>query len=109
MSVFYFGVRWDAPHFDDATKIPTPIGETCLYCDEPIVEGESGTLMNYVSELGMTHRPAHIECWLRSTVGDVAHLEGRCTCYGGGDRDTRPYRATARETMEWLVRRKSLK
>lgn len=105
MSVVYFGVRWDAPHFDEAVEVPTPVGEKCLYCREPVVEGESGTLMPVGQIDGPgTVEPVHIECFLRSTIGDVAHLEGRCTCYGGGDRDERPYRVTARETMEWVVR-----
>lgn len=105
----YFGVRWDAPAFEDAIEVPTPVGEACLMCQEPVDEGESGVLTPYLGDLenGPDLRAVHIECWLRSLLGSVAHLEGRCTCFGGSiqDYDDRPYRVVARETMAWIVER----
>lgn len=105
----YFGVRWDAPAFEDAPELPTPVGERCLLCDEPIREGESGIVIGYVgADLEPGVAPEHIECFLRSILGSVSHLEKRCSCYGGSDshgttRTTRSYRAQARESMEWLI------
>ena len=31
----FFGRRADAPRWDDATEILTPVGELCLHCEEP--------------------------------------------------------------------------
>lgn len=103
----YFGVKWDAPAYEDAVEVPTPLGESCLYCREPIVEGESGLMMPYVGNDGAAVMAAgHIECELRSMLGSVAHLEGRCSCCGGagnGDAGRASYREAARETMSWLI------
>lgn len=53
--------------------------------------------------------PVHRECQLRSIIGNVAHLEGRCTplCHGDGSAEGEPvksYRDEAREAMEWWER-----
>lgn len=105
----YFGVRWNAPAFEDAVELPCPVGEKCLLCSQEVVDGESGVITGYVDAEGNGGlAPQHIECFLRSTLGSVAHLEMRCTCYGGkvAEEGLRApnFRAQARETMEWLVR-----
>lgn len=65
----------------DNPHAATPVGERCLYCDELVLEGECGYLVPYVDD-GPPRRAAyHVECILRSTLGSVAHLERRCTCY----------------------------
>ena len=53
-----------------------PIGEKCAWCDEPIFRGENGVEL----ENGNCE---HIECFIVSIVGSVAHQERRCTCYDG--------------------------
>lgn len=105
----YFGVRWDAPALNGATEFPCPVGEKCLLCGQEIIEGESGVVMGYVDGDGNGGvAPQHIECFLRSVLGSVAHLERRCTCFGGDvpedGRHARNFRVQARETMEWLIR-----
>lgn len=95
----YFGRRWDAPAFDDAIEIPTPVGQLCLWCGEPIEAGDNGSTMG--SPTGV--QPVHLECFLRSLLGDVPHLEGRCLCSGGGDHDERPYHEGSRAALEWLL------
>lgn len=95
----YFGRLWDAPAFDDATEIPTPTGEDCGWCDEPIGPDDSGTMMSFPDGL----RPAHIECWLRSALGDVYHLRGECSCSGGDGHDERPYREASRASVQWMI------
>lgn len=101
----YFGVRWNAPAFQEAPELPCPVGQMCLLCQEVVVEGESGVIMAFVdaqSQLGIA--PQHIECFLRSVMGSVHHLERRCICYGGAATHViANYRAEARESMEWLV------
>lgn len=105
----YFGVKWNAPAFENAVEFPCPEGEKCLLCNEKIVAGESGVMMGYVDEKGDGGvAPQHIECFLRSIFGSVAHLELRCSCHDTAaptttTRVARSYRSQARETMEWLL------
>lgn len=109
----FFGERWDAPAFDDATEVPTPVGEPCLHCEEPITEGDSGTVQpaivmgenGYVSE----PRAQHIECYLRSALGSPAHIMGQCSCSGGEEpEDSRTWREQGLESIRLLKERKGL-
>jgi len=90
----YQGRLWDAPMTDDAERADLT-GRDCGMCQEPVVEGDDALLMGGLF---------HTECLLRSSLGDVPHLEGRCLCFGGGDHDTDgTYRDGARRTVDWLV------
>lgn len=98
----WFGERWDAPAFEDAPEIPVPAGEPCLGCEEEIALDDSGITMPYVSSTEEASRGAyHIECYLRSILGSVAHLEKRCSCYGGTDSEGYS-REESRAVMDWL-------
>jgi len=57
------------------TQIPTPVDMTCIHCDEPIAEGDTGTLQ--------LEGAMHYECRLRLVVGSVEHQLKLCTCFGG--------------------------
>lgn len=115
----YFGPRWDAPGIDYARPIPTPVGEPCLNCEEPIVEGDRG-VRRAVIRLGdkgqrveYAIRHVHMECDLRMALGSPAHLLGLCCCHSGNPahepRDDRPPRAQALAVLEivnqWRARR----
>jgi hypothetical protein len=81
----YFGDPWDAPFVADAAQVPTPVGETCVICEEPIVAGEQGmvTPLIYGAEDGtLRSRPAanHRGC---SLLGVVGHMAGTCMCRPG--------------------------
>lgn len=84
----YFGERWDAPLLDGRIhQVPTPVGDHCLYCTEPIEAGDRGLLRACIRDNaslnGLTDgsvEPVHLECELRSVIGPVEHLEGRCSC-----------------------------
>lgn len=83
----YFGRRWDAPMLDDnVVEVSVPVGRACLYCGEPIAAGECGLMRlavrGTVGKPTASLEPAHMECDLRTMIGDVAHLEGRCRCSG---------------------------
>lgn len=52
----------------------------CLFCDEPII----GTDRRYQYENGPW---AHWDCHIRSIMGSVGHLQGKCSCYGGAEGD----------------------
>lgn len=83
-----FGGSWTADGGHDVA-VPTPVGQPCLWCGEPIAEGDQGQVMPVVQGdgRGAVLRPAHRECVLRSVMGSVAHMEGRCSCFGGDDPD----------------------
>lgn len=82
----WFGPRPYGPMKCEASEwVPTPVGEPCLWCDEPLVHGNVGVLIVYVDASGATRRPIHHACAIRQIVGSLAHLEGRCECVGGVD------------------------
>lgn len=50
MKLRWFGEPWPLPERapvceDDAYRVSEPIGKACLYCPEPIHEGQRGVLM----------------------------------------------------------------
>lgn len=86
MTTHFFGERWDAPAVDDATQVPTPVGQPCLAeCGDVIAEGDRGFLRGVVrmvdGELVGSVEPVHAECDLRSVMG---HQVGVCPCKGYG-------------------------
>lgn len=98
----WFGEPWGAggpaPVCDDpAERVETPVGVDCLWCDEPIEDGDSGIITPYVDAATNVHRAAlHVECHLRQVIGGVNHIEGRCLCCGGRE-DPDPPGLTNRE------------
>lgn len=66
-----FGPPWDAPAYDNGTKAPTPVGEFCLDCDEPILGGQRGVILPYLRDGGRTTtmEPHHLSCFLWSIIG----------------------------------------
>lgn len=116
MTVAWFGPKWDAPITDDSPECKPPLGEKCIQCQEPILEGERGVTMPYLTIDDKTREylnrrgAVHLECHMRSVLGDVAHLERRCICFGGDDHDEtdgRSYRDGARDVMTWLAEHRS--
>lgn len=104
----YFGPPWDAPIMESAAQVPIPLGEQCLYCPDPILDGEQGVMLPYVDveEDGAPRgglRAVHRECFLRATVGTVAHLKGECSCKQPGSDDPQlSWREEGRAVIEWL-------
>lgn len=68
----------------NVAEVPVPAGQPCMYCDEPITADDRGLMRPAVRNVGGqlvgTQEPAHMECDLRSTMGSLAHIQGRCTC-----------------------------
>lgn len=61
----YFG-EWDAPCTDEIPKIATPVGEECLWCEQPIAAGDGGGTY-YSGQI------THKECSLRQVMGGIGH------------------------------------
>lgn len=109
----WFGPPWpsgvcygdDGRLLEDMRK-PFPAGESCLHCGELLDEaaGDSGRAMPGLSAAGTGEiRHAHKECLLRMITGSLAHLERRCTCFGGTDHDGWS-RADALAVWDWVQR-----
>lgn len=73
------------------TQVDAPVGKPCLHCQEPIAEGDTGTI-NFAGQI------MHYECDLRGVIGSVGHLMGKCSCYGGTEED--PPGMTARQAAQ---------
>lgn len=109
----FFGERWDAPQVDPpAVQVPTPVGETCLHCGEPIGGGvgDRGLLRLAIRADGAGIEPVHMECDLRMTLGGLDHLAGRCLCTGRGheaDGEAGTAREEALAVLDWWNRRRA--
>jgi hypothetical protein len=53
------------------TQIPTPVGDHCMNCPIPIVQGDQGIRVPY---LGRVFAYYHLECWMKSLVRDWQRL-----------------------------------
>jgi hypothetical protein len=108
-TVSYFGERWSAPVLDDARQVSTPVGQSCLLCAEPVVEGDRGFMRLAFGDGGASLQPVHRECEFRSVVGGLDHVEGRCRYVGhcGELREAagRSVRQDALAVWEWAERR----
>lgn len=71
----------------DEELIPTPVGQDCAFCEEPIEIGDRGCTIPHLGEGGVAEKPYHFECHMRVAVGSLGHLRGRCSCYGGTEHD----------------------
>lgn len=100
----YQGRKWDAPFTDDA--IEAVITGTCGWCYEEVTVEDNAVETAALLESGPGMLPMHLECHIRMMLGSVAHLEGRCTCRSGSEREDDAYgsvRQEAQATLEWLI------
>lgn len=91
----------------DELRIPTPVGEQCVFCREDVEADDQG--MSFpayrhaatgTTMLDPAH--AHSECMLRTVMGCAGHLTGAghtCTEQGSG----LAYRAEGRRVQDWLA------
>lgn len=101
----WFGDPWPSGicYDDDGRLIaemrkPFPAG-ACFYCEEPFRAGDSGKAMPFLSAAGPVIIHVHKECGLRQVAGSLAHIEHRCTCYGG-ENDRTPGMTLRAEALE---------
>ena len=84
---------------------------TCAWCDEPIGPTEPYDRIRHVTAQGATWAYRHRECAMRSVIGGLNHLRGRCHCCGG-DAPPDPAHLSRREAarqacVEWWRRQES--
>ena len=111
----WFGDPWPSGVcYDDDWRLreeqqrPFPVGEACLYCEEPFETGDSGQALPFLAGDGPPRIVyVHKECQFREVAGPLAHLEKRCPCYGGPSNET-PGMTARQEAMEvwrrWTTR-----
>jgi hypothetical protein len=97
----WFGEDWGAPCCEPELHIETPVGAKCVWCSERIVNGDTG----FTSVVYPTNQIIHYHenCYLRQILGSVAHIEGRCSCYGTGT-ESDPPDMTLRQAATAAVR-----
>lgn len=110
----WFGEPWPSAELrapvcdDDALRVPTPVGEGCMWCLEEIGAEDRGVVVPCVEmRLGrqvVELRPIHIECHVRSALVP-AHLLGTCSCHGvdAPAADDPDLGMTAREASLWVM------
>lgn len=86
MTTLFFGARWDAPMVDTAVQVPTPVGQACYVCGDPIADGDRGLVRGRIRTDGDgkpagSAMPVHAEC---DMLGVIGHLYGVCGCSGHG-------------------------
>ncbi len=96
----WFGENWGAPCCTPGDHVPTPIGIPCAHCDEPIEIKDQGMMIDNFGEPSVL--PWHLDCFLRSVVGSVGHLNKKCHCFGGTEED--PPNMSKREAASAAVR-----
>lgn len=96
--IHYQGRKWDAPMTDGAVEVTYMTGKTCIGCEEKITAEDNAILNTWANQ------PHHLECYLRPGLGDVAHLEERCMCFGGeGHDDEGTYREQNQRALQWVI------
>lgn len=98
----YFGPAFRRKDWE--VQIDTPVGVPCGHCDEPIGEGDTGTMMMYVDVSKAESKPVHYECTMRSVIGSVGHIEGTCSCKVLGSHEGDPTGMSRRQAAVAAVR-----
>lgn len=73
MSQRFFGEPWPSGVCDDGEQVPTPVGQNCFDCAEPIVDGDRGTFIFTTFGYRATPLPVHRECQFREVMGGYGH------------------------------------
>lgn len=83
-SMKWFGFQYDAPAWEVMDEIKTPVGSSCLHCGEEIAADDHGVTMPAGNADGTWFMASiHVECWLRQTIGSLAHINRQCGCFTG--------------------------
>jgi len=101
----YFGKPYDAPVYIAVNCAPTPVGQQCLWCGEPIGLRDAGFMLPFVGDDKVSEVPYHRACLLREILGSLSHVKRQCSCYvpGATCTCTDPPEMTLREAAEAVV------
>ena len=79
--MWWFGKSWGAAICDVETWRPTPIGDSCTYCELPIREDDAGFILPHVvgaptyPETLTEMRPQHRLCMFQQLFGNERAYE----------------------------------
>jgi hypothetical protein len=63
----WFGKDWGARVCRTTPHLPTPLGEVCHECEQPVLDGECGVILPYHPTYGLQSRsPFHLKCLLHN-------------------------------------------
>lgn len=102
----YFGEPWGSVLCDSGERWPTPVGENCVLCLEPIEADDRGVFMPHAQKSDCTAlHPAHRECALCMTTSGIGHhLDHDFWCLNVGDPHAGlGYRESARRVWAWYA------
>lgn len=97
--------RWFGPEpwgavCADLPRQPIPVGERCFSCEEEVERNGCGVTQMCECK----RRPLHVECYIATGVGSLAHQQGRCSCYGPGNYELENSgQYTRRELARWAA------
>lgn len=94
--ILYQGRKWDAPMTDEAVE--GEITGDCDLCSEPILPEDNALQLPFMT--------THLECQLRSGLGNVEHLERRCICFdptAPPHTSEKTWRQEGIEAVEWVI------
>jgi len=109
----FFGRRYLAPMYNDAPEVHPPTGANCGWCEDRIEADDDGIVLDASPDIGFVIRlsdgslglPYHRECFLRTLIGSVAHVEKRCSCYVDGSKESDPPGMAKREAAKLALKR----
>jgi hypothetical protein len=97
----FFGVRYRYAAYDEAEHVETPVGARCAHCEEPIHTGDDGWVLPLLDRPGHpTEAPFHRACFMRNTIGSVAHQQRLCCCFLRGSTKEDDPALTRRQAAE---------
>jgi hypothetical protein len=73
----WFGTAWNSAFCFDCPQTNTPVGHTCIHCDEKIAPEDTGIVY--------ANGPvSHKNCFLAGIIGPLAHQMKQCSCFVPG-------------------------
>ena len=98
----YFGDPWPSGVCDEGHQVPTPLGELCMLCGEPIQVFDRGSFVGLGTYIDLA--PVHRECSLREVLGGIGHFEDHAKwCGEKHDPDGgRTRRQSSLEVWDWV-------
>jgi hypothetical protein len=79
------------------------MSEVCVHCAEEILPGDQRPATPLINGMTGEPMPEHWECALRQTIGSVAHIERRCSCYVPGSHENDPEDVSPRTAAHLAV------
>jgi hypothetical protein len=73
----WFGASWGAPVCDEATHLPTPVGDLCTECMVEIIDGDRGMLIPFAGMTPAVLSSFHLGCFLRTVGVPVSPADAR--------------------------------